>query len=159
MAAMSSKTPPTTMPTRRKGRRSSQTKGKRTNATRAAGQQMTRRMRKRSSFMVELRSQNSTRGGGGWFREEIVGLLAPLKAVCQISAWDGPKIRKPARVSFHAIQSTVWIFATLSNLQGIENENVAPGPSLAVAHKRPLWRSIMERLTNRPIPIPSLLVV
>ncbi len=37
MAPMSSKTLPITMPTRRKGRRISQTNGKRTSATRAAG--------------------------------------------------------------------------------------------------------------------------
>src|ERR1700727_997645 len=51
-APMSSNTPPTTMPSRRKGRRMSQMKGKRTSASRATGQQRMRRIRKRRSFMV-----------------------------------------------------------------------------------------------------------
>src|SRR5580700_7348166 len=41
-----------------------------------------------------------------------------------------------------------------SDLQGMENENVAPGPSLAQAHRRPLWFSMIERLIERPMPIP-----
>jgi hypothetical protein len=60
---MSSKTPPTTMPTRRKGRRMSQTNGKRMSATRAAGQQTTRRMRKRRSFMATFLRLDTSVGG------------------------------------------------------------------------------------------------
>ena len=47
----------------------------------------------------------------------------------------------------------------LQGPQGMKNEKVAPGPSLAVAHKRPRWASMMERLMDRPIPIPSFFVV
>jgi hypothetical protein len=42
---------------------------------------------------------------------------------------------------------------------GMENENVAPGPSLATAHSRPWWLSMIDRLTDKPMPIPVLLVV
>jgi hypothetical protein len=42
--------------------------------------------------------------------------------------------------------------------QEIENENVAPGPSLGVAHKQRLRCSIMEGLAEKPIPIRSFLV-
>lgn len=42
----------------------------------------------------------------------------------------------------------------------MQNEKVAPGPSaLGVAERRPWWDSTMDRLTERPIPIPSALVV
>jgi hypothetical protein len=41
---------------------------------------------------------------------------------------------------------------------GIEKANVTPGPSFAVAHSRPWWRSMMERLTESPIPIPPVFV-
>ena len=43
--------------------------------------------------------------------------------------------------------------------QGTENEKVAPGPSFLEAQMRPLCRSMMERLTDKPIPIPPVLVV
>lgn len=43
--------------------------------------------------------------------------------------------------------------------QGIAKEKVAPGPSFGSAHKRPLCLSIMERLMDNPMPIPSLFVV
>jgi hypothetical protein len=42
---------------------------------------------------------------------------------------------------------------------GMENANVIPGPSFGVAQRRPPWLSMMDRLTDRPIPMPSLLVV
>ena len=42
---------------------------------------------------------------------------------------------------------------------GTENKNVAPGPSFGSVHRRPLCRSMIERLTERPTPIPALLVV
>src|SRR5258706_545791 len=43
---------------------------------------------------------------------------------------------------------------------GMENENVAPGPSsFGAAHRRPRCRSMMKRLTDKPMPMPSLLVV
>jgi PAS domain S-box-containing protein len=42
---------------------------------------------------------------------------------------------------------------------GTENAKVAPGPSFATAHSRPPWASMIERLTESPIPIPSGLVV
>src|SRR5262249_43809279 len=42
---------------------------------------------------------------------------------------------------------------------GIENKKVVPGPSFASAHSLPPWLSMMERLTDRPMPMPSLLVV
>ena len=42
---------------------------------------------------------------------------------------------------------------------GMEKENVAPGPSFDMAQRRPRWLSMMERLTDSPIPMPSLLVV
>src|SRR6185295_11966502 len=49
-----------------------------------------------------------------------------------------------------------WIFAT----NGMENENVAPGvPSFGLAQRRPLCLSMIERLTNSPIPMPPLFVV
>lgn len=56
---------------------------------------------------------------------------------------------------------TVAILAdfTRNGPRGIENKNVAPGPSLSTAHKRPQWLSMIERLTDRPMPMPSLLVV
>jgi hypothetical protein len=41
-----------------------------------------------------------------------------------------------------------------SDRDGIEKENVAPGPSWALAHRRPLWFSMIERLIERPMPIP-----
>ena len=47
----------------------------------------------------------------------------------------------------------------LSASRGMKNENVAPGPSFGSAHSMPPWLSMMERLTDRPIPMPSLLVV
>jgi PAS domain S-box-containing protein len=43
--------------------------------------------------------------------------------------------------------------------QGTKNAKVAPGPSLAAAHSRPPWASMIERLTESPIPIPSGFVV
>lgn len=48
---------------------------------------------------------------------------------------------------------------TLAGLHGIENENVAPGPSFGSAHSRPLCRLMIDLLTNNPIPMPPLLVV
>ena len=42
-----------------------------------------------------------------------------------------------------------------SGQQGRENENLAPKLSFGVAHRRPPWLSMMERLTDRPMPIPS----
>jgi hypothetical protein len=36
---------------------------------------------------------------------------------------------------------------------------VAPGPELDVAHKRPPWDSIIDRLIESPIPVPSALVL
>jgi hypothetical protein len=42
--------------------------------------------------------------------------------------------------------------AAFSDLHGIENANVAPGPSFDTAHRRPRWLSMMERLTDNPIP-------
>ena len=42
---------------------------------------------------------------------------------------------------------------------GIENENVVPGPpSLASAQRRPSCLSMIERLTNNPMPMPPLFV-
>jgi hypothetical protein len=41
----------------------------------------------------------------------------------------------------------------------MENENVAPGPSFALAHSRPWWLSMIERLIARPIPMPLAFVV
>jgi len=44
--------------------------------------------------------------------------------------------------------------------RGIQNEKVAPGPpSFASAHSRPWCLSMMERLTESPMPIPSVFVV
>ena len=37
--------------------------------------------------------------------------------------------------------------------------NVAPGPSLGTAHNLPPWFSMIERLIERPIPIPARFVV
>jgi hypothetical protein len=51
------------------------------------------------------------------------------------------------------------LVAQVADPQGIENVNVAPGPSFATAHSRPPWASIIERLSGSPIPIPSGLVV
>ncbi len=42
---------------------------------------------------------------------------------------------------------------------GTENENVAPGPSLGTAQRRPPWLSTMDRLTDRPMIIPFGLLV
>jgi hypothetical protein len=42
---------------------------------------------------------------------------------------------------------------------GIEKENDAPWPPFGSAHNRPPCRSMMRRLTERPIPIPALFVV
>ena len=41
----------------------------------------------------------------------------------------------------------------------IENSKVAPGPSLGVAQRRLRWLSMIERLTDNPIPMPPVLVV
>jgi hypothetical protein len=41
----------------------------------------------------------------------------------------------------------------------MENEKVAPGPSFCDAHNRPRWRSMIERLTESPIPMPWGFVV
>jgi hypothetical protein len=41
----------------------------------------------------------------------------------------------------------------------MENEKVAPGPSFGSAHSRPWCLSMMERLMESPIPMPSLFVV
>ena len=49
--------------------------------------------------------------------------------------------------------------AASSDLQGIENEKVAPCSSLALAQRRPSWLSMIERLIARPTPIPVALVV
>ena len=46
-----------------------------------------------------------------------------------------------------------------TGLRGMENENVEPGPSFLAAQIRPLCLSTMARLTDNPIPMPSLLVV
>jgi hypothetical protein len=46
-----------------------------------------------------------------------------------------------------------------SSVRGMENSNVAPGPSFDMAERRPRWLSIIERLTERPIPIPNGFVV
>jgi hypothetical protein len=46
-----------------------------------------------------------------------------------------------------------------SSPKGIAKENVAPGPSFAIAHKRPPWLSTIDRLTDRPIPMPFDFVV
>jgi len=46
-----------------------------------------------------------------------------------------------------------------SGSRGMEKDTVAPGPSFNVAQRRPRWRSMIERLTARPIPIPSCFVV
>ena len=43
--------------------------------------------------------------------------------------------------------------------EGIEKANVAPGPSLGDAQSRPLWLSMIERLMERPMPMPPLFVV
>jgi hypothetical protein len=49
--------------------------------------------------------------------------------------------------------------AAPSGLHGMENENEAPGPSFADAQIRPRWLSMIERLTDSPIPIPPSFVV
>ena len=41
----------------------------------------------------------------------------------------------------------------------MENANVAPGPVFCAAQRRPPCRSMIERLTDNPMPIPSLFVV
>src|ERR1700730_6147930 len=46
-----------------------------------------------------------------------------------------------------------------SGTRGMEKANVAPGPSFGSAHRRPPCSSMMERLTDRPMPMPLLLVV
>jgi hypothetical protein len=46
-----------------------------------------------------------------------------------------------------------------SGVQGMVNENVAPGPSFDAAHRRPRWFSMMDRLTASPMPMPSAFVV
>ena len=40
-----------------------------------------------------------------------------------------------------------------------EKAKVAPGPSFGIAHRRPWCASMMDRLTDRPMPMPSPLVV
>ena len=47
----------------------------------------------------------------------------------------------------------------LSVALGMESASVIPGPSFGVAQRRPPWLSMMDRLTDRPIPMPSVLVV
>lgn len=42
---------------------------------------------------------------------------------------------------------------------GTEKYMVTPGPSLGWDHRRPPWLSMMDRQTERPIPIPSFFVV
>jgi|HubBroStandDraft_6_1064221.scaffolds.fasta_scaffold1088028_1 hypothetical protein len=42
---------------------------------------------------------------------------------------------------------------------GMENPNVAPGPSFGSAQMRPWCLSMIERLTDSPIPMPPCLVV
>lgn len=44
-------------------------------------------------------------------------------------------------------------------VHGIENANVAPGPLLGAVHNRPWCFSMMERLTDSPMPMPSRFVV
>jgi hypothetical protein len=36
---------------------------------------------------------------------------------------------------------------------------VTPGPSFSSTHRRPPWRSTMDRLIDRPSPIPPAFVV
>ena len=42
---------------------------------------------------------------------------------------------------------------------GMQNENVAPGPSFGSAQSLPSWLSMMDRQSERPMPMPSLFVV
>jgi hypothetical protein len=68
----------------------------------------------------------------------------------------------PLRKSRRAMKATLdagYYDSSIPGSRGMEKVNVAPGPSLGSAHRRPRWRSMMDRLTNNPIPIPSLLVV
>ena len=51
-----------------------------------------------------------------------------------------------SRVDGHAVRT------------GTENEKVAPGPSFGSAQRRPSCLSMIERLTNNPMPIPPLFV-
>ncbi len=46
-----------------------------------------------------------------------------------------------------------------SGSHGMENATEEPGPSFGVAHSRPRWASIIERLTESPMPMPSGFVV
>src|SRR5258706_11287551 len=70
---------------------------------------------------------------------------------------------RPEGPAFHHCSLMLPSFFELeypaSSTHGSENENVTPEPSFGVAHKRPRWFSMIERLTDRPIPIPSSLVV
>jgi hypothetical protein len=47
----------------------------------------------------------------------------------------------------------------MSGLTGTVNWNVAPDPAFEVAHRRPPRASLIERLIDSPMPIPSVLVV
>ena len=74
--------------------------------------------------------------------------------------------RKPIPAGVRSEQGTVravvadhMIFCTVPDSRGIENENVAPGPSFGMAQRRPLWLSMIERLMDSPTPIPWVLVV
>ena len=49
--------------------------------------------------------------------------------------------------------------ATPPPVQGIESRNEAPGPSFGSAESRPRCFSMMERLIDRLMPIPSVFVV
>jgi hypothetical protein len=64
----------------------------------------------------------------------MLAVVIPV-IICTLSKRKG--LRNPATLT-RSYWPVVCIFATVSNLQGMENENVAPGPSLGVAHKRPL---------------------
>jgi hypothetical protein len=66
------------------------------------------------------------------------GCRKAVVAVDQVMLDVGGDRTPHNRTRGYEIQPAVWIFATSSNLKGMENENVAPGPSLGVAHKRPL---------------------
>ena len=58
-----------------------------------------------------------------------------------------------------ALCQLAWC-STAAELQGIQKENVAPGPSsLGIARRRPSWFSMMVRLIESPMPIPQLFVV
>jgi hypothetical protein len=75
-AAISSNVPPTTMPTRRKGRRINQTSGKRMTAARARGQQKKARRQKSRKFTIVLLSpedgnvQRTEKVPFGWMIKE-----------------------------------------------------------------------------------------